>query len=142
MTPETPSPISSPSRTPGTSATPTAQVTSVATATLPGTIVLEAWGEIWAAMPSWFTLPADAQVVADATQTVAFTTGQDTQTILGSITRSFEAHGFTVDYAANGEGGDAVSFAGPTEACNPVAVASPSGEGTLVEIRYEAACPW
>ncbi len=43
---------------------------------------------------------------------------------------------------ANGEGGDAVSFAGPTEACDPVAVASPSGDGSLVEIRYPAACPW
>lgn len=142
MTPEAPSPVSSPSGALVPSPTPTPQGTSVATATLPGTVVLEAWGEIWVAMPSWFELPADAQVVADATQTVAFTTGQDTQAILGSITRVFEAHGFTVDYAANGEGGDAVSFAGPTEACNPIAVASPSGDGSLVEIRYEAACPW
>jgi hypothetical protein len=142
VTPEALSPTSSPGETPGSSATPGPEQTSSTTATLPGKIVLEAWGEIWAAMPAWFTLPADAQIVADATQTVAFTTGQDTQTILGSITRAFEAHGFTVDYAANGEGGDAVSFAGPTEACNPVAVASPSGEGSLVEIRYEAACPW
>jgi hypothetical protein len=142
VTPGTPLPTASPSDTPGPSATATPPGTSGATATLPGTIVLEAWGEIWVAMPSWFTLPADAQIVADATQTVAFTTGQNTQTILASITRAFEAHGFTVDYLANGEGGDAVSFAGPTDACNPVAVASPSGDGSLVEIRYEAACPW
>jgi hypothetical protein len=142
VTPGTPSPIASPGDTAGPSVTPTPLGISGATATLPGKVVLEAWGEIWAAMPSWFTLPADAQVVADATQTVAFTTEQDTQTILGSIMQAFEAHGFTVDYLANGEGGDAVSFAGPTEACNPVAVASPSGDGSLVEIRYEATCPW
>jgi hypothetical protein len=142
VSPETPSPISSASGTPDPSATPTPRATSVATATLPATIVVEGWGEIWAAMPPWFSLPADAQLVADATQTVAFTIDQDTQTALSSITRALEAQGFTVDYMATGEGGDGISFAGPTEACNPVAVGSPSGTGTLVEVRYSAACPW
>ena len=122
--------------------TPTALATSGAGATLPGTISVEGCCDIWAAMPSWFTLPADAQVVADPTQTVAFTTDRDTQAILGVIARNLEAQGFAIDYAANGEGGDALSFAGPTDACNPVVVASPSGTGSLVEVRYSAACPW
>lgn len=103
---------------------------------------MQPWGELWADMPPWFALPAGAVVVTDPTTTVAFTIDQDTQTILGTITQALEAHGFTVDYMAKGEGGDAVSFAGPTEPCNPVAVAEPSGVASLVKIRYSAACPW
>jgi hypothetical protein len=105
-------------------------------------ITIPAWGEVWASMPAWFALPADAILAPTTDQTLSFRTSLNPDEAIAAVDRILRPRDFSAESRDQGAGFQQVFYTwGADDTCELLVLAHVTEDGSQVDIRYPVTCP-
>ena len=130
---ETASPSPSPGASPPATSEPSPST---------GLLTVPSVGEIWATLPRWFELPADATPVATTDQSASYTTSLDPEAAMAFVDHVLRPLDFNAELRDRGTDFEQASYNWRrSDDCDVLVVAHATSGGSRVDIRYPATCP-
>jgi hypothetical protein len=102
----------------------------------------DGWGDVHAAPPAWWTVPAGALQIASDIRTLYYLVPDAPAVAISYVTGLVDGRGFSAEGRETAPGYEQARFTDGTTTCSVNVVARGAAGGSLVEVLYPVGCPW